>query len=228
MQEKVIQHLKQCFMQTTKQKPVIEAGSVIGTINQRRAVRKFTSQPVTKKIIEQLLHAGRMAPSAMNRQPWQFYILTNRATIKAFSTSILQSSKMAMFKAGIKEAVHFVLLPGSFHLKDGAAFFKAEDPIFHGAPLVIFITSPKDNEWASLDIGMCAQNMMLAATSLGLGSCPVGFAKFVEHADIYKKLKVPGSHQVNLALIFGYADEKPTLHPRKKDNAFYIDKKAIR
>jgi len=51
--------------------------------------------------------------------------------------------------------------------------------------VVIFIISPHDNEWASLDVGMCAQNIMLAAKSLGLDTCPVGFGKYVEKTKIF-------------------------------------------
>jgi nitroreductase len=196
---------------------------VLETIYKRRAVRKFTQQPVDSAIIEKILDAGRMAPSAINKQPWHFYILRKPENIQAFSEAIMSSSKMAMFKAGIKEAFRSITHPGTFHLKDGVEFFKASDPVFHNAPLVIFLTSSKTNEWAPLDIGMCAQNMMLAAKSLGVDSCPIGFGKFIENAEEYKILNIPNDQHVNLALIFGYANETPALHPRTRDNASYVD-----
>lgn len=196
---------------------------VIKVIYERRAVRIFKDKEVERELILKLIDAARMAPSAMNKQPWHFYILTNREKIKRFSHSIIQHSKMAMLKAGIKEALHHVLHPGSFHLKDGADFFKAEDPIFHGAPVVIFISSQRSNDWAPLDIGMCAQNIMLAAKSLGLDTCPVGLAKFIENTNEYKELNLPSSEQINLAIILGYGDERPVLHERKTDNATFID-----
>lgn len=194
----------------------------IKTIYERRAVRKFKDKPVEKEIIFELLEAARMAPSAMNKQPWHFYVLNNKEGIKALSNSILHHSKLAMLKAGIKEVIDHILHPSSFHLKDGIDFFKAEDPIFHGAPVVIFISSTRDNEWAQLDIGMCAQNIMLAAKSLGLDSCPIGLAKFIEHTDEYNEFEVPSSEEINLAIIIGYGDETPHIHERKKDNAKFI------
>ena len=45
------------------------------TIYERRAVRKYKDRPVEKHLVEQLLDAGRMAPSAINRQPWKFYVM---------------------------------------------------------------------------------------------------------------------------------------------------------
>ena len=108
------------------------------------------------------------------------------------------------------------------HFSHGSDFLKAEDAIFHGAPVVIFIASPKDNEWASLDVGMCAQNIMLSAKSLGLDSCPVGLAKFVEQTKIYSKLNVPESDHVNLAIVLGYGNEKPEPKERVTGNAVFI------
>ena len=158
----------------------------------------------------------------MKKQTWHFYNLNNKEGIKALSNAILHHSKLAMLKAGIKEIVNSILHPGSFHLKDGIDFFSHEDPIFHGAPVVIFISSTKGNEWAHLDVGMCAQNIMLAAKSLGLDSCPIGLAKFIEHTDEYNEFEVPSSEEINLAIIIGYGDESPHVHERKKDNAKFI------
>lgn len=99
-----------------------------------------------------------------------------------------------------------------------------DDPVFHGAPVVIFITSPKDNEWAGLETGMCAQNMMLAAKSLGLDTCPVGLAKFIDQTATYHRLEVPAEEQVQLAVVIGYGAEKPEAHPRAKHTTIFIDR----
>lgn len=199
-----------------------QSTGVLQTIYERRAVRKFKDRPVDKQLILQLLEAARMAPSAMNRQPWHFYVLMDKAKIAQYAQAIMQHSKFALLKAGAKEAVQHILHPATFHLKDAVDFFKAEDPIFHGAPVVIFISYDRSNDWAQLDVGMCAQNIMLAATSLGLESCPVGFAKFIENTEEYKELAVPASEKLALAIIIGYGDEQPVVHERKKDNARFL------
>jgi nitroreductase len=192
------------------------------TIYERRAIRKYKSRPVEHEIIEKIIDAGRMAPSAINQQEWKFYILTNKDTIKTFSKEIAKTSAKEFLKSGVKEAVKTVgSLFHSFHSID---LFKWTDPIFHGAPVVIFITAPTNDEWADLDIGMCAENMMLAAKTLGLDSCPVGLAKFVEQTDMFYKLKIPATEKVHLAVILGYGDETPEVHERKKENATFIDR----
>jgi nitroreductase len=187
---------------------------------ERRAVRKYQARLVDRSLIEKIIDAGRMAPSALNKQPWKFYVLTDKVSIRSFSKAILKMAPKAFFKAGtkaiVKQLVHFL------HFPQGLSFLKSEDPVFHNAPVVVFLTADRENEWASLDIGMCAQNMMLAAKYYGLDTCPIGFAKYVEDTSIYGKLNIPESEIVHIAIIIGYGDETPVLHKRIKDNILFI------
>lgn len=194
---------------------------VIKTIYERRAVRKYTDKAVSKDIIEKLLDAGRMAPSAMNRQLWKFYVVTSKEDIKLFSGEIVKAGMKSITDMSLKSVANAVV-SGITHLAHGIDFIKAKDPVFHGAPVVIFITAPKENEWAALDIGMCSQNIMLAAKSLGLDSCPIGFGKFVEKTKDYSKLNIPQTEQVQIAIIIGYGNETPEIHERKKNNVFWV------
>jgi len=193
---------------------------ILKTIYNRRAVRKYKDVPVDKDLIEQVIAAGRMAPSAMNRQPWHFYVLTNRNDINVFSKAIKTGAIKGLFREGIKQLLHTAV--AALHFPKGADFTKEEDMIFHGAPVVIFITSSKDNEWALLDVGMCAQNMMLTAKSLGLDTCPVGMAKYVMFTKEYSRLNVPKGEGVDLAVVLGYGDEDPEVHARITTNITYV------
>src|SRR5689334_11056426 len=112
------------------------------TIYERRAVRKYKKKAIDRKIIEQIIDAGRMAPSAINMQPWQFYIVTNKADIKTFSKAIKAGAIKGIFKSGIKKIAKTVI--SALRFPTGVDFTREEDMVFHGAPMVIFITSPKD------------------------------------------------------------------------------------
>lgn len=194
------------------------------TIYERRAVRKYRDKPISRDLIEQLLDAGRMAPSAMNKQPWHFYVLTDKDTIQSFSreiASIALKDTLHSGESGIKQVIKTAA--GLLHFSHGINLHAIKDPVFYGAPAVIFLTANRDNEWASLDIGMCAQNIMLAAKAIGLDSCPVGFGKYVEKTKIFTRLQVPLSEQVLLAIILGYGDEMPEVHKRLQDNILFID-----
>jgi nitroreductase len=200
----------------------ILATETIRTIYDRRAVRKYRPKTIDDDLLEKVLDAGRMAPSAMNNQPWKFYILTHQDTISLISKEIAKVAFKSVVKSSLKHPLDTIKT--LLHATPGLLHIDNEDPIFHSAPVVIFITSPKDYEWAGLDIGMCAENMMLAAKSLGLDTCPVGLAKYAQQTAAFHKLEIPKSEDIQLAIILGYGNEAPEVHPRKKDNAIFIDR----
>lgn len=173
-------------------------------IYERRAVRKYLDREVERKLLDEVIDAGRMAPSGMNLQPWKFYVVTDRDLINKMDDQV------RIVAQDIYTMPHMV------------EFLKTKNPIFHGAPVVIFITAPKENEWAALDIGMCAQNIMLFAKAAGLDSCPIGLGKFIERTSLYSQLEIPVTDQVLISLSIGYGDEKPPVHERRKDNVVYV------
>jgi nitroreductase len=192
----------------------------IDTINTRRAVRKYKEGMPDQDMIVQLLDAGMMAPSAMNKQPWKFYVLRDKALIKSIAKEIAEVAFKDFNKPGLKGIFHAA--KQLLHVAHDFNFHLLHDPVFHGAPVVVFITAPKDNEWAPIDIGMCAQNIMLCAKSLGLDSCPVGFGKFVSHTSYYSKLGIPDNEMVLLSITLGYGDEQPEAHKRETDKIVFV------
>src|ERR1017187_8438023 len=109
---------------------------VLRTIYERRAVRKFKTKPVDREVIEQVIDAGRMAPSAINNQSWKFYVLTQKEDIALFSKQIAKAAIKSIPKMGVKNVVK-AAVSGMTHLSLGINFLTAEDPVFHGAPVVI-------------------------------------------------------------------------------------------
>jgi len=175
----------------------------IKVINGRRAVRKYIDRAVDRPLIEKVVQAAMMAPSAMNRQPCKFYILTGKERINRVSKKIFGAAN---------EVYH--------HLMEN--MMTEEDPIFHSASAVVFITTPRKEEWGAMDTGMCAENLMLAASALGLDTCPVGLARLIEGTDIIEEMKIPGEEKVQLAVILGYGDECPVPYERKKDAVIFL------
>lgn len=182
----------------------------IHTIYRRRSVRRFLPTPVPEELINKILNAGRMAPSAMNHQPWHFHVLTDRASIQALSADIASMARAMMENSSAIPPARQEPMP--------IDFFEKADPIFHDAPVVVFVSGPI-TEWTALDIGMCCENMMLAAKAFGLDSCPVGLAKFITQSPLYPQLLIPPDMQIYLAIIIGYGDETPLAHARVIDNA---------
>jgi len=198
----------------------------IETIYERRSVRKYKDKIVDQEIIEKILDAGRMAPSALNKQPWKFYVVTNKETIQSFSKEISKITAKEFLKAGpgrvIRNIIHLL------NFSRGFQYLKTKDHVFYEAPVVIFITGPRNNEWVDLDIGMCSQNIMLAAKSMGLDTCPIGFGKYLEHTKLYSELKTSPKEEIKLSIILGYGDETPEVHKRIKKNAVFINAPEVR
>ena len=208
-------------MATSVINKAVATTETLQTIYERRSVRKYRNQFVDKDTIEKILDAGRMAPSAMNEQPWKFYVVTHKEKIQSFSKEISKITAKEFLKAGpgrmIKNIIHL------FNFSQRFQYLKTKDHVFYEAPVVIFITGPRNNEWADLDIGMCAQNIMLAAKSMGLDTCPVGLGKYLEHTKLYPQLKTSAKEEIKLSVILGYGDETPEVHKRITKNAVFID-----
>lgn len=190
-------------METTADSSKVENRNVvIETIMARRSVRKYKDQPVEREKLQQIAECGINAPSGMNRQPWEVRIVNDAAYIDGL-TEIFK-------KANPKQA---------------------EDPnfknMFRNAPAVIFIASPKDGS-GQLDCGLLGENMLLAAQSLGLGTCclggPVGFMKSNEEAAPYvEKLALSEDYQLLYAIAVGYPDETPDAKPRNAEKVKFVE-----
>lgn len=208
-------------MESLAFQPSSATNSTLDIIYSRRSVRKYKQEPIARKTIEQIIEAGRMAPSAMNLQPWSFYVLTDTGQIALFSKEISRTAVIRMARHGMRQLLKSAV--GLYHAYRSMDFKFSDDPVFHGAPVVIFLSAPVDNNWAAIDVGMCAQNMLLAAESLGVSGCPVGFGTIVQYVKDYPLLKIPENERVVLAVVIGYADEHPVMHPRRKNNVFFLN-----
>jgi nitroreductase len=151
--------------------------SVIDVIINRRSIRKYEDKDIPRDILEKIMESGRQSPSAANRQPYHFIVVTNSELKKQ--------------------------LPGLV-----SRFIK-------NAPVVIVgCANPKallTGKWAVIDTTIALENMVLAASSLGIGSCWIG--SFNEQ-KVKDKLQIPESWKVVALLSLGYPAENPG--PRKK------------
>lgn len=187
---------------------------MLQTITNRRSIRKYTTQMIPQEIIEQIINAGRLAPSSKNRQPWKFIVVSG-------------NSKMDMLnvmKQGLEREKRTPFLPNSSNYLNGA---KSTWKIMHQAPVVIFIINPLGLDinqvltpeerifelCNSQSIGAAIENMILTATKLGLGSlwiCDIYFA----YQELSEWLNTKG--ELFAAVTIGYADEAPCARPRKE------------
>ena len=162
--------------------------AVIETILARRSIRKYTAQPVEREKLELIVKCGINAPSGLNKQPWEVRVVDDAAYIDGLTALYTKANPKA-----------------------------AEDPnfknMFRNAPAVIFIASPVDGS-GQLDCGLLGENMVLAAQSLGLGSCCLGgptrfMTDAAEAAPYLEKLGFSEGYKLLYAIGVGYPDEAP-------------------
>lgn len=173
----------------------------INTILSRRSVRAYTSQQLTQEEIDLILEAGRYAPSAHNEQPWHFTVVQN--------TELLDScSKKA--KAEMAE------LDDEWMQTMGK---NEEAHLTYHAPTVIFLSARDGGMGMQTDTCAAAQNMMLAAESLGLGSVWVGLLWFyLGLPEAPAELRVPAGYKPMHAVAFGHASGPKLPAPVRNPN----------
>ena len=180
----------------------MEVNPVLSSIMARRSVRKYLDKPVEHEKLETIVRAGINAPSGMNRQPWIVRVVESQQLI-ADVTEVYKQENAEQVKRD----------------KD----FKN---MFRNAPNLICVCTPAKGG-GELDAGLLGENMMLAAQSLGLGTCclggPVRFLKANEKCKFFMdRLDIPSDYQLNYIIAVGYPDEQPEAKPRDASKVKYI------
>ncbi|OPX19859.1 MAG: hypothetical protein BZ151_07090 [Desulfobacca sp. 4484_104] len=183
-------------------------------IYSRKCTRGFKPEPVPKKTLMRLLGAAHQAPSARNIQPWQFIVVTGPARERLAQKLVNRHQQEAQGKLGWPE------FPAPFQARSQRfgqelAPFGQQTPgfdlatssfNFHGAPAVILLTMDQQLPPARLiDLGMAAQNLVLKAHALGLGTCPIGMVLKYDEV-IREELRLPESVNIVLSIAVGVPD----------------------
>lgn len=130
----------------------------------RRSTRDFTAAPVGDDKLRELVKAATFAPSAMNEQPWHFSVVTDAALLKQISKDAKAHALEEFGQESHIDHVRQILTEPQFD-------------IFYGAPALIVIAAPEATRWAVEDCALAAENLMLAAYEMQLGTCWIGFAQ---------------------------------------------------
>ena len=170
------------------------------TIYKRRSIRLYKNKTVDAQTIERVLEAGRFAPSAGNGQPLKFLVVTDRElndTVDKESAKILKMIKRTYAGNSRPRKLLISMLSlisaNKWDQRPIAAMEKVRqnnDSVTFGAPVVIHILKDKRGiSHPDIDAAIAAQNIVLAAHSLGLGTCYIGFiASTIPYAPKIKKL----------------------------------------
>ena len=179
---------------------------VIDAIKARRSIRAYKDTPVEREKLQLLAECGVWAPNAMGRQEWEVRIVDSKAWIDECTATYLKAIE------GTDKA-KYMLTPT----------FKN---IFRNAPAVIFVAAP-EGLFAGENVGCLGQNIMLAATDLGLGTCFLGSVQmiFAEPAmkEYLQSLGFSEGYKLRYALAVGYPDETPEAKPRDLSKIKFVE-----
>ncbi len=192
-------------------------GEFLKFLKMRRSRREFKPDPVPKSEIEKLLLAAVQAPSAINNQSMQYTAVCDPDRIRGIS------SRAAIAIKKVSRMMRNPLLKGLFRLLARATYddvmqflplmelitelqARGKDMILYDAPCVILLHAPKSDTCAPMDANFSAENILLAAETLGLGACVVGFVYEPMNKDPEMKrlAGIPKDHKVYSAIALGY------------------------
>ena len=162
--------------------------SALDVIFSRRSVRAYTGERLDQDTVRALLDAAVQAPTAMHAEPWAFVVVQDAGALKKYSdvAKALWSTEL-----GQHRDLHAV---GEAAARSHFAR-EMENPdfsIFYDAGTLIVICAKATGPFAAADCWLAADNLMLAACAMGLGSCCIGSATgALNTPDIKRELNIP-------------------------------------
>lgn len=175
---------------------------VIATIMARRSVRKYEERPVEREKLEIIAECGINAPNGMNKQPWEVRIVDSADYINGVTELFKKDNPRMASDADFKN-------------------------MFRNATAVIFIGRDTTSASAEFECGLLAENMMIAAQSMGLGSCclggPIVFMKSEAAKEYLEKLDFSEGYELLYCIGFGYPAESPDAKPRDASKVKFVE-----
>jgi nitroreductase len=176
---------------------------LMDVLRNRRAVRNYTSAPISRPLIERLIEAAILAPSAFNLQPWAFAALLDRKRVDSYAERAREWLLGNTAESGFGDEAREILERPGFS-------------IFHHAPALVLVMAQSSLSQAMEDCCLAAQSLMLAARDEGIGSCWIGFARpWLNLPATKKELGLAEKYCVVAPVVLGYPAAWPESHGRK-------------
>lgn len=150
-----------------------------------------------------VIECGIYAPNAMNKQTWAVRVVDAPDFIEGVTAIALKQMPQLAEQEGFRN-------------------------FFRNAPTVAFIAAPEESYSGEYDCGLLSENMMLAAWSMGIGSCCLGSVVPVMNSEEAKpyleRLELPEGYKLLVGIAFGYpASDTPAPTPRDRSKAYYVE-----
>lgn len=179
-------------------------------VRRRRSVRRFQKEGrVADGVVRRLVEAACMAPSAGNTQPWRFIIVRDRGLLQRLAEVNTRFSRLAWKRFDSKMARDVASRGGRWDKS-----YVAELPV---VIVVCYRSRAKEipNEFLLASTWCAIENLLLAATEEGLGSCPYTLFRGEEEA-VKELFEIPSDFRVACIVHVGHALDMPKPPPRRK------------
>ncbi|CAG0961902.1 Bifunctional F420 biosynthesis protein FbiB [Methylophilaceae bacterium] len=174
--------------------------NIFETILARRSVRSYLPQEVTRKTILSLLEAAVRAPTAMHEEPCAFVIIQNREMLRNLS-----DRAKPLFIEQARRSAH--------NVED---ISNADFNLFYDAGTLIIICAKSTGPFVEADCWLAAENLMLAACAMNLGTCVIGTAlPAMKIPEVKPALGIPDQFEAVVPLILGWPRGETTPTSRK-------------
>ena len=156
--------------------------SVYEIVQKRRSVRRFQQKKAPLITLRKIVDSGRMGPSAMNLQPWEFIIVDSAELVPG----IFENLKWAGY------------LPNEQGIPP-----KGQEPV---AYILVLRNQRFKSKWTGHDIGAAVENMILVALEEDLGSCWIAS---INRPPVMELLRIPEEFEIDSVLALGHPNEEP-------------------
>ena len=165
------------------------------TIAERYSCRDFADTPLTDEQIKLLVDAALASPSAMNRQPWQINVITDKSFIEEMDADGMKALAEAEDKTTYER------------------FMQRGGTLYYNAPCMFLILKKPGTD---LDIGIVSENISLAASALGLGNVICGMAAIpfngAKAETFRQKAGFIDGWEFGMTVLVGYAEKPGNPH----------------
>lgn len=185
------------------------ANETLKVIRQRRSIRSYKDEQIRDEEIQAVLEAGLYAPNAGD-QAWHFTVVQNK-------------EMLGKLNRAAKEAAKRMDMPHLQALGNSEKF-----DCLYGAPTLVVVSGNEKSPMPmDMDCAAATENMLIAAESIGLGSCWIFFVTMAfsspQGPQLRKELKIPEGYRPYDAAVFGYKKAATTEAPaRKPDLITYV------
>lgn len=183
--------------------------TIFEAILARHSVRSYRALPVDRAIISSLLEAAVHAPTAIHQESWAFIVIQDKQLLRNLSD---KAKPLFIAEAEAHQRNSENNIQHSGHTSD--MYDSPDFNIFYDAGTLILICGKTTAPFIMADCWLAAENLMLAACAMGLGSCVISNAlPAFNDPEVRTKLRLPGEFSVIAPIILGYPeeDDAPTL-----------------